>query len=186
MPSRPLFDAYVVVDWSASATPNTGQDSVWIGEAARQRGRITVGRPDNPSTRSAAHDLILRRLLAHVGARRRGLIAFDFVYGYPRGFADALGLTGPEPPWLRVWRMLADRVCDDEGNRNNRWAVAAELNRRLGAAPGPFWNVPRAFATPELCVTKGVFPHVLPGASCLAEYRIADAPVTPDRARAAG
>ncbi|MCE3289702.1 MAG: cobalamin biosynthesis protein CbiG, partial [Caulobacter sp.] len=26
-----LFDAFVMVDWSASSTPKTGRDSIWIG-----------------------------------------------------------------------------------------------------------------------------------------------------------
>jgi precorrin-8X/cobalt-precorrin-8 methylmutase len=73
-----------------------------------------------------------------------------------------------------VWRLLAERIRDDATNANNRWGVAAELNRRLGAAPGPFWNCPGRVATAELCVTKGVFPHVARDGRCLAEYRIVD------------
>jgi hypothetical protein len=30
-----LFNAYVMVDWSASAKPKTGADSVWIGVLKR-------------------------------------------------------------------------------------------------------------------------------------------------------
>jgi hypothetical protein len=30
-----LFSAYVIVDWSAAAKPNTGADSVWIGVLKR-------------------------------------------------------------------------------------------------------------------------------------------------------
>lgn len=28
-PSAPTFDAYVMIDWSASSLPNTGPDSIW-------------------------------------------------------------------------------------------------------------------------------------------------------------
>ena len=30
-----LFNAYVIVDWSAASKPNTGADSVWIGVLKR-------------------------------------------------------------------------------------------------------------------------------------------------------
>jgi hypothetical protein len=170
-----LFDACIVVDWSANRTPKIGRDSIWIAEARRAGARVRVGPPRNPPTRAAAYDLICRALLDHVQAGHRVLIAFDFVYGFPCGFADALALAGPGPRWLRTWRALTEAITDEDTDANNRWAVAEALNRRLGSARGPFWNCPRAVATPYLSVTKGRFPHVVGAGTRLAEYRAVDA-----------
>jgi precorrin-8X/cobalt-precorrin-8 methylmutase len=188
MTSRTLFDAYVVVDWSANTTPKAGKDSIWIAEAVRAGRRLTMREPANPRTRDAAHAHLSKSLAQHVAARRRVLIGFDFAYTFPRGFADALALDrsetravvdddardGTDARWRRVWRALSDTIHDDATNANNRFAVAAALNRRLGRAPGPFWNCPRAAACRTLAITKGAFPYVTRGKRALAEYRMVD------------
>jgi precorrin-8X/cobalt-precorrin-8 methylmutase len=70
--------------------------------------------------------------------------------------------------------VLAAIVREEAANANNRWTVAAELNRRVGSAPGPFWCCPPSAATPELCIRKGRFPHVGRDGRTLSEYRIVD------------
>ena len=50
----PLFDAYVMVDWSAAAAPVTGRDSIWIGAFARTRHGIERLVLENPATRAEA------------------------------------------------------------------------------------------------------------------------------------
>src|SRR5262245_17494154 len=85
-----LFDRYVVVDWSTNRTPKIGRDSIWIAEALRAGTRIRIDTPRNPPTRAAAYDLVVRALRNHVDVGHRVLICFDFVYGFPCGFADAL------------------------------------------------------------------------------------------------
>jgi precorrin-8X/cobalt-precorrin-8 methylmutase len=169
-----LFDTYLIVDWSANSVPKIGKDSIWIGEAIRTGGRVRVAAPRNPSTRSEACALIAHSLGRHVDAGRRVLFGCDFAYAYPRGFTAALALDGSAPPWSRIWRELARLVTDGATNANNRWSVAASMNRRLGAAAGPFWGCPRGVATPELCIGKGRFPHLVRHGLALDEYRTAD------------
>ncbi len=66
------------------------------------------------------------------------LASFDFPFAYPRGFARAL--TGSDDPFS-VWDWLAARIKDDAKGENNRFDVAAEINRRFGGN-GPFWGNP--------------------------------------------
>lgn len=140
-----LFDRYVVVDWSARSSPATGADSIWIGELAD--GEIAVS---NPATRRAAaeeiHDVLDR------SRGERLLLGFDASLGYPAGTAGLLGLEGT--PWEATWGLIAELSSDDAHNRNNRFELAAELNRRIGQMPGPFWGCPPSRATGHLAPTK--------------------------------
>lgn len=132
-----LFDRFLVVDWSAAGYPTTGKDSIWI--ASLDAG----GEPQlsNPSTRRAAE----RELGMLFDRSSRTLLAVDASLGYPAGTTEWFGLVGDEP-WRAMWRHLAGAVVDDDANRNNRFEVAAALNRR-GGVPGPFWG--RAARTPR-------------------------------------
>jgi precorrin-8X/cobalt-precorrin-8 methylmutase len=106
----------------------------------------------------------LRDLLAAaVAARERVLVGFDFPLGYPAGFAAALGLAG----WRETWAELSRLVVDDARNANNRFAVAAALNARLGGGPGPFWGCPPSRAAPTLAPTRPAYGR-------LAEYRLTE------------
>jgi precorrin-8X/cobalt-precorrin-8 methylmutase len=126
----PLFDAYVAVDWSAAKRPKTGPNSVWICSAGEP--------PENPSTRDEATERVRALLRELVSGGRRVLVGFDFAYGYPHGFADAVG-AGAEP-WRGIWELLGREVADDAANRSNRFDVAVALNARLD--PPPFWGWP--------------------------------------------
>lgn len=163
-----LFDEYVMVDWSANSTPKSGTDSIWIAHA--ERGADTT--VSNPRTRFAAYEIV-RGLLHHaIGRGARVLVGFDFPYGYPFGLASALGLEGE--PWRAVWRELARLVVDEPNNRNNRWKVAAELNRRVGGDHGPFWNAPTLAVSADLLRTRGSFPFAAGSVCDLSEYRTVD------------
>ncbi len=94
------------------------------------------------------------------------LIGFDFPFGYPAGTAAGLGLTGS--PWRSTWELLAELITDNDRNANNRFDVAAGLNRRLGPAAGPFWGCPASRLQPHLTATKPAF------AGPLAEYRLCE------------
>jgi len=161
-----LFDRHVVVDWSANSTPKRGVDSIWIGICEGS----TVTSANHP-TRAAAIGH-LAALIDDPGARRL-LLGIDASLGYPRGTAAALGLEGV--PWAETWRLLGERITDDDRNANNRFAVAAELNRQLGSPPGPFWGCPPAAVDRALASTKPTAPGPLP------EWRHVE-----DRLRAAG
>jgi len=154
-----LFDRYVVVDWSASARPTTGRDSIWMSVLGD--GEVPV--LTNPPTRAAAAEA-LGSLVDDAGEHRT-LIAVDASLGYPCGSAEWCRLTG-EPPWWAWWASLARSIVDDEANRNNRFDVAADLNRRSGG-PGPFWGRPRARDVPHLGATK-------PKVFAVPEFRLAE------------
>jgi hypothetical protein len=159
-----MFGAYVMVDWSASAKPKTGKDSVWIGVAKRDvRFRLSF-ESFNPPTRAAA-EIQLRAVLADL--RRRGdraLIGFDFALGYPEGTAAALKLpvTPERPAWAAMWKFLADNVRDKADNTNNRFAVANKMNRLMTDEARPFWGAPAADVQTWLKSTKPAHGDDLP------------------------
>lgn len=88
-------------------------------------------------------------------AGRRVLLGFDFPFGYPAGFGRAV--AGTDDP-LALWAAIADRVEDRHDNANNRFAVAADLNRMF-PAPGPFWGRPAALALADLPFRKPPHDH---------------------------
>jgi hypothetical protein len=136
------FDRIVIVDWSANATPKLGADSIWICDRTTAPGGRS--RFWNLPTRRAAQRHLEALFRAALNKGERVLAGFDFPFGFPGGFARALGLAGT--PWHATWRLLAELVEDDEQNRNNRFAVAALLNRRLSGEAFPFWGCPERAA----------------------------------------
>ena len=138
-----LFDAYLMVDWSASQKPNTGADSIWFALLER----TSLPPPslqaalENPATRYCARDL-LGEVLGDLKKRgKRVLAGFDFPFGYPHGTALALGLPSGWSAWREMWREIDRLVDDGPDNSNNRFSVADQLNQRV-PADGPFWGKP--------------------------------------------
>ncbi len=127
-----LFDTYVVVDWSggndAGARPR--KDAIWVCNA----GDAT---PVYLRNRQVAEQWLAELIETETGAGRRCLIGFDFPFGYPAGFAEAV--TGSEDP-LAMWSWLEARI-EDHPDRNNRCQVASDINA-LFAGVGPFWGNP--------------------------------------------
>ena len=107
----PEFDAYLMVDWSASSRPTTGADSIWYCLLVRTGTALHVAALENPSTRVAAMAQISNILCGLARQGRTVLVGFDFPFGYPAGFADALRLEC-DRPWEQVWSELARRVVD--------------------------------------------------------------------------
>lgn len=128
-----LFDRYVVIDWSAASRPTTGANSIWIADR-RASGPVELV---NHATRRAAHGALDDLFDEH--PTERILVGIDVSLGLPAG---ALARFGIEPHWEQWWHHLAGSITDGPDNRNNRWEVAAALNRRSGAAAGPFWGHP--------------------------------------------
>ena len=143
------FNHVLIVDWSANSTPKRGADSIWIGSAGTARTA-----PENHATRHEAIAALRTRLDSALAAGERVLVAFDIGFGYPRGFAARL--TG-QPDALAVWDWLAARITDDARNRNNRFEVAAEINRHFPGL-GPFWGRPSGRDLPDL-PEKGSLRH---------------------------
>lgn len=165
----PLFDAYLIVDWSAAAKPVTGANSIWIGVRTRQDpGFVSY----NPPTRLGARRLIHDLASDFVRRGQRVLIGFDFALGYPAGAADALGLdTRTKPPWRAMHDYLAARVVEREDNANDRFALAAGMNELMTRRAHPFWGAPPSRTCKTLAARKGDFaqPDSLP------EHRRAEA-----------
>jgi hypothetical protein len=146
----PLFDAYVIVDWSGSDRRRAGrQDCIWIAHGpSRARAPTTLSLP----SRTEAEHLIRAQLQPIVAAKKgRVLLCADFGYGYPAGFAALLSRSVADelPPWRIIWQYLKRYVQDDLGtkpgrrptNRSNRFEVASAINAALSSptSPGPFW-----------------------------------------------
>jgi len=161
-----LFNAYVIVDWSAAESKATGKNSIWIGVLKRDVRFRFAFEAHNPATRREAETLITTILDDRAKHRERTLIGFDFAFGYPRGFAAALGLPGEEP-WKAVWDLLAKEVSDKPDNMNNRFQVGAKLNRLLTGGPFPFWGSTPKYAQTTIQPTKSR-AH---GATDLPEFR---------------
>lgn len=143
MATGPVFDAYVMVDWSAESKRKTGADSIWYCCVERGRGAIIA----NPPTRDEAATA-LADLLNDLASRGRVTLAgFDFAFGYPAGFAAGLGGEGN---WRTVWKALSARLKDGADNVNNRFAAAAEINRAVSGKDFPFWGCPPGAVSPDL------------------------------------
>ena len=176
MPPSRLFDAYIVVDWSASASASIGVDSIWIGHSEWIDGRLIDRDPVNRPTRSAAIEDVASRLEECLKHDRRVLVGFDFPYGYPRGLGASLRSEErtSDPDWLLTWKRLRSLINDGENNQNNRFEVAARLNTEISVMGGPFWGRPRNSAA------SSVLPATMPGfpfkgrARVLRRYRLAE------------
>lgn len=139
-----LFDRYVMIDWSAASVPTTGRDSIWLGISAH--GEDTT--VENVPTRAAAVARLVDIGRNAIDAGHRVLMGFDFPFGYPAGVAERItGQSGA----LALWRWIAERLEDGEDNANNRFAVAAEMNRQY-AGTGPFWGRPATVQEPDIPV----------------------------------
>lgn len=134
-----MFDHVVIVDWSARSSPSPARpspDAIWVGAAGEDE-------VYHRTRASAEADLAAR--IAALPAGQRMLVGFDFPFAYPAGFAAALGCTGP----LEVWDWLAARIADTPDNANNRFDVAAAINRMFPGT-GPFWGRPVGLGLPDL------------------------------------
>lgn len=152
-----MFDRYITVDWSASNRPTLGKDSIWVCEL------LANGQPRtwNLSTRLVAEAHVRGLLIEAVGRGERVLVGFDFPYGYPAGFAAALGLSGR--PWRAVWTFLVRNLVDDlRTNVNNRFEVASSINAALPLQV--FWGRPFSMThIPALSPKKDLVSYQVPG-----------------------
>jgi hypothetical protein len=137
-----LFDVYVAVDWSArnSKSPvKESKDAIWYA-FQDQRGKLEVL---YKRSRHALQQDLLERLQQWKQKGKQVLVGFDFSFGYPAGFAKACFPENAEKPWRMTWNWLEEKMKDDEGNKNNRWEVAEQLNQKCGPKlAGPFWGSP--------------------------------------------
>ena len=147
-----LFSAYVMIDWSAAAAPRQGKDSIWIGVIKRDIRFRPTFEAFNPATRDAAM-VQLRDILADLGRRgERALVGVDFALGYPEGTAALLKVKGED--WAGLWAFLAKDVVDKPTNVNNRFQVAAKMNRLMTDEAYPMWGAPAKQTQRWLTATK--------------------------------
>ncbi|MEM9784412.1 MAG: hypothetical protein AAF899_18295 [Pseudomonadota bacterium] len=167
MPQQ-LFDRWIVVDWSAAATPKRGKDSIWIADLAADGLHV-----DNPRTRIDAMELLADRVRAGAARGERMLASFDFPFGYPAGAAASVfGAAPGRRGWHHVWASLADSLEEGARNANNRFVLAARLNAAFGPV-GPFWGRPAQRVLANLPATRpSGYGNVLPSERRLAERRV--------------
>lgn len=174
-----LFDRFVIVDWSASAIPRLGPDSIWtcVLDASPSAAPVL----ENHATRHRAERFLTEVLLSTSG---RVLMGADVSYGYPRGFAAAAGLDGVAP-WRATWDHLAAALHDDEYNRNDRFEVAAALNARVSDGAGPLWGTTsERHVAPTLSRRKAPgFPHITRTGHALVEHRATELALRADGRR---
>src|SRR5262245_628973 len=175
----PLFDAYIMVDWSGSNRRRAGkQDCIWIAYGPSTGDAPTTV---SPSSRTEAEQLIHAQLKSLIATNKpRVLLCADFGYGYPAGFASLLTKSDSDelPPWRVVWQYLSSHLRDDLGtkpgkkptNRSNRLEIASAINAAVSgpASPGPFWCLSKAGdyacipqtrpAQPFICTTGTIAP----------------------------
>ncbi|MEM1272638.1 MAG: molybdopterin-binding protein [Pseudomonadota bacterium] len=123
------FDTVLMVDWSGGNDrgPTPKKDAIWIGGSDMA--------PLYQRNRHHAETWLRARIDRALQQGERVLLGFDFPFGYPKGFAQALTKTS-DP--FAVWDWLERRI-EDLPEGNNRWEIAAELNR-LFPGVGPFWG----------------------------------------------
>ena len=147
-----LFDSFIVVDWSAASKPATGADSIWIGVLSPDARLKLHFKSHNPPTRAEAMTLledILKRCL-HRGDRV--LVGVDFALVYPAGTSAALGLKGEA--WRAIREFLLKEMKEKPDNSNNRFALAARMNRLISNGPFPFWGCSKRDALTTLSQKK--------------------------------
>lgn len=165
-----LFDAYIMVDWSAAAKPSLGANSIWIGILAKDARLKLQYRGVNIDTRLKAR-AFLEDMVAKLSKRGdKILIGFDFALGFPAGTAAALGLdTSKQAPWQATYAHLASKLKDKPDNSNARYAIAAGLNYAISKGAFPFWGAPARDVVSTLSATRPDYD----GGS-LPEYRICE------------
>ncbi|MCL4716725.1 MAG: cobalamin biosynthesis protein CbiG [Hyphomonadaceae bacterium] len=166
--SQRLFQAYVMVDWSAAAKPTTGPDSIWIGVLKRNVRFQMAFEAHNPPTRAEA-ERVLNGVLDDLKRKsERALVGFDFPLAFPRGTAAALRLKGE--PWRALMDFAAKEVKDKPDNSNNRFQVGAKMNRLMTGEAFPFWGAP---ARDEQTMLSAKRPREH-GPGDLPEFRLAE------------
>lgn len=127
------FDTFAMVDWSGGndTGPQPRKDAIWACVARH-------GMAEPPvylRNRVEAEAWLAGLIEVETAAGRRLCLGFDFPFGYPKGYAEAL--TGEADP-LAIWDWYAARI-EDAPDGNNRFDLAAEVNLGLGDGRGPFW-----------------------------------------------
>jgi hypothetical protein len=96
------------------------------------------------------------------------LVGVDFPLGFPAGTSEALKLKGA--PWRGMRDFLLKEMKDKPDNSNNRFALAARMNRLISNGPFPFWGCSKKDELTTLSVKKSR-EH---GKGDVAEFRLVE------------
>ncbi|MEL6956053.1 MAG: hypothetical protein AAFO88_05380, partial [Pseudomonadota bacterium] len=165
-----LFDAYIMVDWSAAAKPTTGANSIWVGILAKDARLKFQFRAVNPDTRLKARAFIHDMVGKLVKRGDKVLLGFDFSLGFPMGTADAMGFGDDVAPWQSMFEYLSGKVRERDDNSNSRFAIAAGMNYAISKGPFPFWGAPAKDQVNTLEGKRPEFGESRP----VEEYRLAE------------
>lgn len=159
---------FIAIDWSAKSglsPAKPSKDALWASKSV-----LHEEEPQSTYFRSRAEcvQYVKEEIQDAKKSGERVLIGFDFAFGYPSGYAKALGIKGG---WRNFISHLSELIRDEE-NVNNRFEVADQLNARLGKQ-GPLWGHPATHSYSNLGPKKGVFPHRA-RAIDIAEFRTVD------------
>lgn len=139
-----LFDSYIIADWSAASKPASGADSIWIGALSPDARLKLQFQSSNPDTRAKAYEQLVAAIERLIRRGDRVLLGFDFPIGYPAGTSNALQLNSETlAPWQLMHDFLSQNLKDKPDNNNNRFALAARMNRLISGEAFPFWGCPR-------------------------------------------
>ena len=163
-----LFESYVMVDWSAASKPATGADSIWIGALTPDSRLKLAFKATNPPTRAKAIEELTELLGRCLKRGDRVLVGVDFPLGFPAGTSEALKLKGEPGEAMRDF--LLKEMKDKPDNSNNRFALAARMNRLISNGPFPFWGCSKKDELTTLSVKK-TREH---GPKDIAEFRIVE------------
>lgn len=144
----PLFDQYMIIDWSAANSPKRGKDSIWI---AQVHNNATIQPLENLPTRADAMALVKATCLEALQKNHRLFIGVDFAFGYPAGTAATLT---SKSNWRALWQEIARHITDTDKNKSNRFEVAGLFNQRFASKEGPFWGHPHQHSYTHLPPTK--------------------------------
>ena len=153
------------LDFSARSTPSPRRpsaDALWLA---------TERPPQYSRTRAAAWAAVAAWARQAHAVGEPAILGVDFALGFPAGTAAAAGFAG----WAELWQWLGANVADADNNANNRFEVAAELNRRVGHAAGPWWGCPASAACDTLSMRRGFDWPFHAGDRSLARLRRTDA-----------
>ncbi|MEX0348801.1 MAG: gephyrin-like molybdotransferase Glp [Paracoccaceae bacterium] len=122
-----------MVDWSGGNDTGSKprKDAIWacVARAGSCEAPIYL------RNRGLAEEWLGDLIEAELTAGRRLMLGFDFPFGYPAGFAQEI--TGTDDP-LVLWDWFEEQI-EDAPDRNNRFDLAGQINRRFGGT-GPFWG----------------------------------------------
>lgn len=152
---RKIFDSYIMVDWSAASKPTTGSDSIWIGALTPDARMKLKFSSSNPETREKAVQQLKAAIERLTKRGDRVLVGFDFSLGFPRGTSAALNIGSEEQsPWEALTTFLSREMKDRPDNSNNRFPLAARMNRLISDGPFPFWGCAKKDELTTLTVKK--------------------------------